>query len=251
MPASARASDPEIVLVECWRAGDERARDILIARHERLVHGLARRFASWGEPYDDLAQVAWVGFLKCLDRFDTERGVALSTYCAPYIIGELRRYFRDRVAAVHIPRPVSDLRTRVTRAAEELTNREGQSPSIPRLAEYLEVTVEEVLEAIQSDRARTAVSLSALDADGESEDRGVPVNESGYDEVEARLFVAGALDTLDDRDRLVLRLRFEEGLSQSEIAARIGISQMHVSRLLRRACDRIRDELGEVDFDEL
>ena len=152
---------------------------------------------------------------------------------------------------MHIPRPVSDLRTRVTRAAEELTNREGQSPSIPRLAEYLEVTVEEVLEAIQSDRARTAVSLSALDADGEAEDRGVPVDESGYDEVEARLFVAGALDTLDDRDRLVLRLRFEEGLSQSEIAARIGISQMHVSRLLRRACERIRDELGDVDFDEL
>ena len=87
MPVSVRASDPEIVLVERWRAGDERARDILIQRHERLVHGLARRFASWGEPYDDLAQVAWVGFLKCLERFDTERGVALSTYCAPYIIG--------------------------------------------------------------------------------------------------------------------------------------------------------------------
>ena len=251
MQASARASDPEILLVERWRAGDERARDILIARHERLVHGLAHRFASWGEPYDDLAQVAWVGFLKCLDRFDTTRGVALSTYCAPYIIGELRRYFRDRVAAVHIPRPVSDLRTRVTRAADELTNRDCQSPSIPRLAEYLEVTVEEVLEAIQSDRARTAVSLSALDADGEAEDRGVPIEEAGYEEVEARLFVAGALDTLDDRDRLVLRLRFEEGLSQSEIAARVGISQMHVSRLLRRACERIRDEIGEVEFDEL
>ena len=89
------------------------------------MHGLARRFASWGEPYDDLAQVAWVGFLKCLDRFDTERGVALSTYCAPYIIGELRRYFRDRVAAVHIPRPVSDLRTRVTRAAGEADEPRG------------------------------------------------------------------------------------------------------------------------------
>jgi RNA polymerase sigma-B factor len=155
------------------------------------------------------------------------------------------------VAAVHIPRPVTDLRTRVTRAAEELTNREGQSPSIQRLAEYLEVSVEDVLEAVQSDRARTAVSLSALDVDGETEDRGVPVDESGYEEVEARLFVADALETLDDRDRLVLRLRFEEGLSQSEIAARIGISQMHVSRLLRRACDRIRDELGEIDADEL
>ena len=110
------------------------------------------------------------------------------------------------------------------------------------------MTVEEVLEAIQSDRARTAVSLSALDADGESEDRGVPVDESAYDEVEARLFVADALETLDDRDRLVLRLRFEEGLSQSEIAARIGISQMHVSRLLRRAMTRLEDRLHRDEF---
>jgi len=245
MPATSRATDA--ALVERWRNGDEGARDILMERHERLVHGLARRFAAWGEPYDDLAQVAWIGFLKSLARFDPERADNLSTYCAPFIIGELRRYFRDRVGAVRVPRPVSDLRTRVVRATAELTE-DGVSPSIPRLAEHLGTSVEEVLEALQSDRARHAVSLSAVN-DGDAEDRGVPSTEGGYEDVEDRLLVGSALDVLDDRDRLVLHLRFAEDLSQSEIAVRIGVSQMHVSRLLRRACERLREELGDA-FDE-
>ena len=241
----------ELLLAAFAERPDPQLRAALVERYLPLARSIARRYARGAEPLDDLFQVASVGLIKALDRFDPARGVAFSSFAVPTIAGELRRYFRDRVAAVHIPRPVTDLRTRVTRAAEELTNREGQSPSIQRLAEYLEVSVEDVLEAVQSDRARTAVSLSALDVDGETEDRGVPVDEAGYDEVEARLFMADALETLDDRDRLVLRLRFEEGLSQSEIAARIGISQMHVSRLLRRAFEKIRDELGEVGSDEL
>jgi RNA polymerase sigma-B factor len=246
MPATSRAAS-DAALVERWRNGDEGARTILMERHERLVHGLARRFASWGEPYDDLAQVAWMGFLKSLARFDPERADNLSTYCAPFIIGELRRYFRDRVGAVRVPRPVSDLRTRVVRATAELTE-DGVSPSIPRLAEHLGATVEDILEALQSDRARHAVSLSAV-GEGDDEDRGVPSTEGGYEAVEDRLLVGGALDVLDDRDRLVLHLRFVEDRSQSEIAVRIGVSQMHVSRLLRRACERLREEFGD-GFDE-
>jgi RNA polymerase sigma-B factor len=241
MPAAFRASDA--ALVERWRAGDESAREIMMERHERLVHGLARRFAAWGEPYDDLAQVAWIGFLKSLARFDAERAENLSTYCAPFIIGELRRYFRDRVGVVRVPRPVSDLRTRVIRATAELTA-DGVGPTIPLLAEHLEVSVDEILEALQSDRARSAVSLSVV-AESGAEDRGVPSTEDGYDEVEDRLVVGGALAVLDDRDRLVLRLRFTDDLSQSQIAARIGVSQMQVSRILRRACERLRDELGD------
>jgi RNA polymerase sigma-B factor len=245
MTRPAWSGEPDALLIRRWQEdGDTNARDMVIERYDRLIRALAHRFTAWGEPFDDLVQVAWVAALKCMDRFDPDRGIQFSSYLTPFVVGELRRYFRDKVSAVHIPRPVLELRTRVNRAIEELTRTQGASPSIPQLAEYLEVSVEDVLEAVQSDRARIAVSLSPAPED-EDDGRAVPAEEIGYDQVDASLAVASAVHVLDDRDRAILHLRFEEGLSQSAIASRMGISQMHVSRLLRRACEKLRTALHD------
>jgi RNA polymerase sigma-B factor len=237
-------------LVRRWRdEGDPEARRALMQRHEGLVRSLAARFTSWGEPFDDLLQVAWIGMLKALDRFEPERGLLFTTYATPTIVGELRRHFRDRTWAVHVPRSIQDLRPRVNRAIEALSGELGRSPTIAEIAERSGVGDEEVLEVIHSERARTATSLSAP-AGGDEAALDVADGESGYDRVEAHVLLEAAVHTLDERDRRILALRFGHGLSQSQIAAEIGISQMHVSRLLRRAFERLREELGELELIE-
>ena len=231
------ASPPDRTLLVRWlRHGEESAREALAARYLPYARALARRFASHGEPLDDLEQVAAIGLLKAIDRYDLNRDAALTTYATPTIVGELRRHFRDRVWALHVPRGVQDLATQVTRKTDELTRKLGRSPTVAELAEATARSEEDIVEAIGSLASRHAQSLWAGgDADEYDRLEVIGADDEGYDQVEARIALEPALADLDERDRMILRLRFVDGLSQSQIAARVGISQMHVSRLLRRS----------------
>jgi RNA polymerase sigma-B factor len=219
-----------------WRQdGDARARDQLIERYLGFSRALAHRFTRHGEPIDDLEQVAALALVKAIDRYDLEREVAITTYAMPTIVGELRRHYRDRVWAVHVPRGIQDLSTRIARATDEATRRLGRTPTVAELAQTLERSAEDIAEAIASIASRHAQSIWTS-GDGEHdlvETVGEP--DPAFVNADDRLTLEPALGALGDRDRVILRLRFVDGLSQSEIAARVGISQMHVSRLLRRA----------------
>jgi len=235
-------------LIERWqRNGDSDARNELVQRYRGLVRAIALRFASRGEPVDDLVQVAWIGMLKAVDLFDLCREVEFSTYATPTITGEIKRHFRDRTWMLRVPRPVQELRTKVHQAIDDLTAGNGAAPTVAQLAEHLDVDEEAVLEALQSDAAKTASPLDIRDDDGESPRGHDPGTfDHGYEECEARMLVGSALDGLPERERLILKLRFEDGLTQSQIATRIGISQMHVSRLLRRSLETLRECVGDV-----
>jgi RNA polymerase sigma-B factor len=236
----------EARLIERWqRNGDHAAREQLVERYRGLVRALAARHSEWGEPFDDLLQVAWIGFLKALDRFDPSREVKLATYATATIVGELRRHYRDRAWAVHVPRSVRELRARVFAVVDQLTSELGASPTVADIAKELSVGEEEVLDAMQAGGARAARTLAPLSEDGESE-IDVPYRDPAFAESEARMLVHEGLDLLDDRERRIIAMRFEEGLTQSQIASRIGISQMHVSRLLRRALETLREQVGEI-----
>jgi RNA polymerase sigma-B factor len=234
-------------LIRRWQEeGDGAAREQLIERYRGLVRALAARYADRGEPFDDLLQVAWIGLLKAIDRFDASRDVQLPTYATPTIVGEIRRHYRDRAWAVHVPRSIQELRVRVNATIDRLTAERGAPPTIAELAEFLSVGEDEILDALQSENARSGSSLPQADEEGDrSFDFGVA--EVGFEQVDARLLVEEGLRTLDERDRTILQLRFSEGLTQSQIAARLGISQMHVSRLLRRSLERLRQNVGDVE----
>jgi RNA polymerase sigma-B factor len=247
-PHSRGARVADELLIRRWQASrDPGARRELMERNEALVRSLAARFTPWGEPFDDLLQVAWIGMLKALDRFDPDRGLAFATYAAPTIVGEIRRHFRDRTWAVHVPRSIQDLRPTVNRAIAQLSADHGRSPSVREVAERTGVSEEDVLEVIHSERARTAASLSMPMGDRDDTSFEVADEERGYAHAEATVLLGAAVAALDERDRQILVLRFVHGLSQSQIAAEVGISQMHVSRLLRRSFSRLREGLGEVD----
>jgi len=235
-------------LLERWqRRGDDIARERLVERYRGLVRSLAARYADWGEPFEDLVQVAWIGLLKAIDRFDLSRDVQLATYATPTIVGEIRRHYRDRAWAVHVPRSIQELRVRVNATIDRLTAEDGGAPTVADIAGHLGVSEEDVLDAIQSESARSATSLPAGDENGEPAGFDVPVDEAGFEQADARMLLAAGLDRLPERDRQIVRLRFEAGLTQSQIAARVGISQMHVSRLLRRALDELRSAVGDVE----
>lgn len=239
-----RVSDRE--LIARWQIDrDPEARRELVERYEGLVRSLAARYVAWGEPFDDLAQIAWVALLKAIDRFDSNRDLQLSTYATPTIVGEIRRHYRDRAWLVHVPRSVQELRARVNLATGELS-RDGGSPTAAELAEYLGVSTDEVLEAIHSESARHPTSISQRADDEGGRVVEVVCEERGFDEVEARMLLDGSLGLLSRRDREVVSLRFGEGLTQSQIAERVGVSQMHVSRILRAAIETLRGHL-EVD----
>jgi len=224
---------------------DEHARAALVARFMPLARSLARRYERSSEPLDDLVQVASMGLVKAIDRFDPARGNAFVSYAVPTILGELRRYFRDCCWDVHVPRGAQELALRVEETQSELTVSLGRPPAVRELAEYLELDVERVLDAMA---ARNAYVVSSLDAPRSNPD-GTDASTYGdsigelderYELVEERGTIAGAFAHLPERERTVLRLRFEQDMTQSEIAAEIGISQMHVSRLLRRALEQMR-----------
>ena len=228
--------------------GDLLARARLIEAHMPLVHSLARRYVSRGEPLEDLVQIGAIGLIKAIDRFDPGRGAALSTYAMPTIIGEIKRHFRDRGWAVRVPRGLQELSLRLARILEQLTVELERSPTIAELAAAAGVGEEEALEAIESSRAYASVPLSTQpEGEGEEVLVGIGVPEAGYDVSEDRAVLAPGLAVLDDRERGIILLRFYAGLTQTQIAQRAGISQMHVSRLIRRALDKIRSVIAVVE----
>ena len=223
--------------------GDAAAREALVERFMPLARQLARRYQRRHEPIDDLLQVANMGLVKAVDRFDPSRGTAFSTFAVPTILGELKRYFRDSAWAVHVPRGLQERVMKLDRAAEDLHRRLGRSPTTPELAVELHLTSEELLEAMEAASAFRSASLEEY-SDGDSRAR-VYENLLGrqderFELVEQWATIAPGILELGNRERLILHLRFVEGLTQSEIAERIGISQMHVSRLLRRSLDALR-----------
>jgi RNA polymerase sigma-B factor len=243
------AADDKVLLRRYHEDGDLAAREELIERYMSLVRSLARRYAYRGEQLDDLVQIGAIGLIKAIDRFDLERGVELTTYATPNIIGEIKRHFRDKGWSVRVPRGLQELNVQVSKLIEQLTVQLGRSPTIPELAKAAGVEEEQVLEALESGRAYTSVSLSTgggSDEDGELDPlESLGTIEHEYEISEDRAVLAPGFKVLDERERKILHLRFFSGLTQSQIAAEIGISQMHVSRLIRRSLEKIREEIAE------
>ncbi|HZM31722.1 MAG TPA: SigB/SigF/SigG family RNA polymerase sigma factor [Acidimicrobiales bacterium] len=223
--------------------GDRRIRNELVEEHRWLALHCARQFARKGEPLDDLVQVATVGVLKAVDRFDPTFGVVFSTFAVPTITGELRRHFRDKTWSVHVPRRAKELYQSVSGVAEELSQTLMRSPTVPEIAHRSGTTVEEALEALEVRASYRGVPLATPGDDERPDAPGVGTEDAGYNAAEARLTVGRLLSTLGERDRTIVELRFLYGLTQSEIACRVGVSQVHVSRLLRAALQRMRRPL--------
>jgi RNA polymerase sigma-B factor len=220
------------------------ARDQLLESYLPLARSLARRYERRGESLEDLEQVASLGLVKAIDRFEPERGLRFSSYAVPTILGELRRYFRDAGWALHVPRDLKERVLKVSAAVERLSGELGRSPSPQQVADELNLPVEEVLEAIEAHAAFATDSLDTPVRSGDEESRSVAETLGATDErfelIEDRVSIGPELQALPERERLILHMRFEEDLTQSEIAQRIGVSQMHVSRLIRRALEQVR-----------
>jgi RNA polymerase sigma-B factor len=231
--------------------GDRAARDRLVEEMLPLVRSLAGRYAGRGEQVEDLVQVGAIGLIKAIDRFDLERGVELTTYAVPTIVGEIRRHFRDKAWALHVPRRLKELNLKVGRLLDELTSDLGRSPTIAELAAAAEVEQEDIIDALESRHAYSARPLSTPtddEGDGDLMDT-LGGEETAYAHLEDSSLVRSGLEALDERERRIVELRFFQGLTQSQIAAEIGISQMHVSRLLRRALETMRGRLEVSDVE--
>jgi RNA polymerase sigma-B factor len=228
-----------------WRRfGDRSAQEQLIREYTPLSRSLARRYGRSSEPFDDLFQVAQLGLLKALERYDHERGFPFKAFAVPTILGEMRRYFRDSGWAVHVPRGAQERALEVREAQQLLGEEQGHAPSAVQLAEYLEIEVEEVLDGL---RALAGYGTLSLDAPRSSEDEesgsyaeSIGAEDERFELIELGLSVGAALERLSPRKREILRLRFVEELTQTQIAERVGVSQMQVSRLLRRCLDELR-----------
>ena len=240
--------DDKILLRRYHEQGDLQAREQLIEQYMSLVRSLARRYSYRGEQLEDLVQIGAIGLIKAIDRFDLERGVELTTYATPNIIGEIKRHFRDKGWSVRVPRGLQELNVQLSRLVEQLTVQLGRSPTIPELAKAAGVEEEEVLEALESGRAYTSLSLSVGGGGGDDDDldplESLGTEEHQYEVSEDRAVLAPGFKALDERERRILQLRFFEGLTQSQIAQQVGISQMHVSRLIRRSLEKIREEIA-------
>ncbi len=224
--------------------GDPAIRDELVLSHLRLSIHLARRFEHRGIPLDDLTQVASLGLLKAVDRFDPERGLEFSTFATPTIVGELKRHFRDKGWSVRVPRRVQELHGRVNTLVGALTHTLGRSPTITELARAARTSEEEILEAIEAAQAYQASSLDVPGHEGSTMGQ-LSQDDALLFQVDDKVLVEGLLADLPPREQLMVRLRFFEQMSQSEIAERLGISQMHVSRLLTRCLEQFRDVLTD------
>ncbi len=243
VPTSTAESDELFVR---WRKhGDRQARDELIARFIPLARKLARRYVQSSEPYEDLVQVASLGLVKAVERFDPDRGFAFSSFAVPTIVGELKRYFRDTAWALHVDRGAQERARKITDAQQKLGSRTGRIPTVDEIAQYLEITQEEVLDGLQTAEAYGAVSLDAPVA-GEDDEDGTRLDSIGsvdmrLEQIDDHATIFAAARHLPTREREILFLRFNEDLTQSEIAERVGVSQMQVSRLLRRSLSRLRE----------
>jgi RNA polymerase sigma-B factor len=229
--------------VELHATGDRRLRDELVEAHIGLAEYLARRFANRGEPLDDLVQVALIGLVKAVNRFDPNRGVEFSTYATHTIAGELKRHFRDKGWAVRAPRRMQELYLRLTNAVSSLGQQLGRSPTIAELASETQVSEEEVLEALEAGQAYRFASLDVPKGgseDGDTLGEGLGEDDPDLANAESRVVLSPLMAKLPPRQRQIIRLRFFECLTQSEIANRLGISQMHVSRLLARSVAELR-----------
>jgi RNA polymerase sigma-B factor len=228
------------------RTGDRRLRDELVEEHAPLAHFLASRFANRGESRDDLVQVALVGLFKAVERFDPGRGLQFSTFATPTILGELKRHFRDRGWAVRVPRRVQELHLQLGRIVSTLGQEEGRSPTPAEVAERAGVSEEAVLEAMEAGSLYRLVSLDASVAPDDDEGNELASclgdHDPEFERIEHRSEIAELLDVLPARERRIVELRFFESMTQSEIAERVGVSQMHVSRLLTRSLERLRAE---------
>jgi len=259
MSISARSSDAALghdaegaqlntLFRRCQRDNDLAAREALVVRFLPLARRLARRYARSSEPFEDLVQVASLALVKAIDRFDPERGNGFPAFAIPTIVGELRRYFRDCAWSVHVPRGAQERALTVQAASDRLTNRSGRVPSVQELAEYLEASPEEIVEGLSAVQAYDTVSLDTPCESSGSEACTIGDTFGSEDErfelVEDDIVVTEAVHTLPDRERRIMRLRYCDGLTQSEIGEREGVSQMQISRLLRRSIGRMQEFAG-------
>src|SRR5436309_4885388 len=247
---TAGRADNERLFVRCQRAGDQRAREELVNRSLPLARNLARRYAGAREPFDDLLQVASLGLVKAIDRFDVDRGAAFSSFAVPTILGELKRYFRDLGWSVHVPRGAQERALKVEEAEQKLTTQRGRPPTVSELAGYLELSIEEVLDALETAGAHHAVSLDAPHSDDDGEQTTLASSfgqcDERYELIEDGLTISTVARQLPLNEREVLELRFVEDMTQTQIAERIGVSQMQVSRILRHALSRM-SELAQAE----
>jgi len=238
------------LLTRYHKYGDQKAREQAIQEQLPLVEFLARKFTGRGEPVEDLMQVASVGLIKAVDRFDVDRNIEFSTYATPNILGEIKRYFRDKGWAMRVPRGLQELRQSAKEAIRVNTVKTGRSPTIHELAETLNSDVESVAEALTLGRAYNTASLDAPVSQDERE--GDTIIDLQADEnspiegIEDKILLQNAIESLKGQQQEILKLRFNEGKTQTEIAEAIGVSQMHVSRLLRRAIEDLRRHLEEM-----
>ncbi|AVH56586.1 MULTISPECIES: RNA polymerase sigma factor SigF [Streptomyces] len=243
--SGARAMFVELRKLQEGSAEYAELRNQLVRMHLPLVEHLARRFRNRGEPLDDLTQVATIGLIKSVDRFDPERGVEFSTYATPTVVGEIKRHFRDKGWAVRVPRRLQELRLSLTTATAELSQLHGRSPTVHELAEKLAISEEEVLEGLESANAYSTLSLDVPDTDDESPAVAdtLGAEDEALEGVEYRESLKPLLEDLPPREKRILLLRFFGNMTQSQIAQEVGISQMHVSRLLARTLAQLREKL--------
>jgi len=231
-------------LLERAHGGDQQARAQLVDRFLPLARQLARRYQRGGEPLDDLVQVASHGLLKAIDRFDPSRETAFSSFAVPTILGELKRHFRDKGWSVRVPRDLQELAVKLEPVGEELSRELGRAATPAEIAKRTGTTVEQVLEAREAASAYRAVSLDRPredDEDGDGLGASFGIEDSGFANAEDSATIESLMRVLNEREREILRLRFAEDLTQAEIGARVGVSQMHVSRIIRQAINRLRD----------
>jgi len=254
---AARARERELLDVMAAEPKDSpaysRARDELVTIHLPLVEHLARRFRDRGEPHDDLVQVGTIGLIKAVDRFDQDRGVEFSTYATPTIVGEIKRHFRDRGWSIRVPRRLQELRQQIGQATAELSQQSGRSPTVAELAKALDLSEEEILEGIESAQAYSTLSIdSAGGGDDDSEPSSLTETLGSEDEalegVEYRESLKPLLAALTERERQIIMMRFFKNMTQAQIAEEVGVSQMHVSRLLTRALLELRAGLADEAF---
>jgi len=254
-PQAAADSHPDAIFQRLRRARgpDQRAllREQLIMAHMKLVRFLAQKFANRGEPLDDLVQVGTIGLINAIDRFDTDRGIRFATYATPTILGEIKRYFRDRGWAIKVPRKLQEINLKATRAADALVQRLDRAPTVAEIAAQIGETEEETLEAMELGQHYELASLNGEVGSAEDESPSVLGDYVGQRDSETedfgmRVRLEEAIPKLPERERSVIQLRFYAGMSQTDVAKKMGISQMHVSRLQHKAIQRLKQLVREV-----
>jgi len=233
----------QLAALEAGTSEHEALRAALIERHLPLVTFMARKFADRGEPLDDLIQVGTIGLIKAIDRFEISKGFEFSTFATPTIVGEIKRHFRDKTWAVRVPRRLQELGASVTKATTELTQKLDRSPTPKEIAKHLGITVDDVAEALESNAAHSTVSLDVTSETSTSIGETFGALDEALEGVEYRESLKPLLAQLDDREKRILQMRFFDNLSQSQIATELGISQMHVSRILNKVLTHLREGL--------